>query len=47
MVLTVRYYDDPIPEKFLLAHREEGVFPDMEVCSPDSPVGRALWSPGG
>lgn len=25
MMLTVRYYGDPIPETFLLAHREDGV----------------------
>ncbi|MBW0101798.1 GreA/GreB family elongation factor [Pseudonocardia sp. KRD291] len=42
MVLTVRYPQDPEPETFLLAHREGGAQPDVEICSPDSPLGRAL-----
>lgn len=42
MVLTVRYPQDQESETFLLAHREGGAQPDVEVCSPDSPLGRAL-----
>ena len=42
MVLTVRYPEDQESETFLLAHREEGGHPDVETCSPDSPLGRAL-----
>lgn len=42
MVLTVRYPDDQESETFLLAHRGEGDHPDVETCSPDSPLGRAL-----
>ena len=42
MVLTVRYPQDQEPETFLLAHREAGAQPDVEICSPDSPLGRAL-----
>ncbi len=42
MVLTVHYADDPDPETFLLARREEGAYPGLETCSPDSPLGQAL-----
>lgn len=40
MVLTVRY-DDGSTDTFLLAARDE-VGTGIEVCSPDSPLGRAL-----
>jgi transcription elongation factor GreA len=43
MVLTVRYEDDGEVETFLLAHYEEGAYPnDLMTCSPDSPLGQAL-----
>ncbi len=42
MVITVRYEDDEETETFLLAERDEGITPGVEVCSPDSPLGRAL-----
>ncbi|WP_214401111.1 GreA/GreB family elongation factor [Pseudonocardia lacus] len=42
MVLTVRFDDDPDPETFLLAHRDDSANPGVETCSPDSPLGRAL-----
>ena len=42
MVLTVRLDDDPEPEVFLLAHGGPMVSAAPDVCSPDSPVGRAL-----
>lgn len=42
MVLTVRYPEEQESETFLLAHREEGAHLDVEICSPDSPLGRAL-----
>jgi transcription elongation factor GreA len=42
MVVTVRFDDDPGPETFLLAHRDDGARPDVEICSPDSPLGEAL-----
>lgn len=43
MVLTVRYEEDGEVETFLLAHSESGAYPpDLMVCSPDSPLGRAL-----
>ncbi len=41
MVLTVAYADGD-EETFLLAEREQDAYPDVEVCSPDSPLGRAL-----
>ncbi|MFD9888576.1 transcription elongation factor GreA [Amycolatopsis sp. NPDC059027] len=41
-VLTVRYDGDDEPEKFLLATREEGAEGDLDVYSPESPLGRAL-----
>lgn len=42
MLLTVRYLEDQDTETFLLAHREENGSPDIEICSPDSPLGRAV-----
>ncbi|MFE6610630.1 GreA/GreB family elongation factor [Amycolatopsis sp. NPDC057786] len=41
MVLTVRY-DDGDTETFLLGTRDEAGHGDLEVYSPDSPLGRAL-----
>jgi len=41
-ILTVRYEGDEEKENFLLATREEGAEGDLEVYSPDSPLGRAL-----
>jgi transcription elongation factor GreA len=42
MLLTIRYGDDPDTETFLLAHRDDAAALDLETCSPDSPLGRAL-----
>jgi transcription elongation factor GreA len=43
MMLTIRYEDDQETETFLLAHYEEGAYPEgIMICSPDSPLGRAL-----
>ncbi|MQA11291.1 MAG: transcription elongation factor GreA [Pseudonocardiaceae bacterium] len=43
MVLTVRYEGDDESEEFLLATREEGAQSgNIEVYSPDSPLGKAL-----
>jgi transcription elongation factor GreA len=42
MVLTIRYDGDDEDEQFLLATREEGAEGDLEVFSPDSPLGKAL-----
>jgi transcription elongation factor GreA len=42
MVLTVAYGDDADEETFLLAEREQDADPELEICSPDSPLGRAL-----
>lgn len=42
MVLTVSFADGGNEETFLLAEREKDVYPDVEICSPDSPLGRAL-----
>lgn len=42
MVLTVRYGDSDDTESFLLASREASAGMDMEVYSPESPLGRAL-----
>jgi transcription elongation factor GreA len=42
MVLTVRYEGDDEVEEFLLATREEGANGDLEVYSPESPLGKAL-----
>ncbi|EMD25727.1 GreA/GreB family elongation factor [Amycolatopsis azurea] len=41
MVLTVEY-DDGDTETFLLGMRDEAGHRDLEVYSPDSPIGRAL-----
>jgi transcription elongation factor GreA len=41
-ILTVRYEGDDQDEKFLLATREEGAEGDLDVYSPDSPLGKAL-----
>jgi transcription elongation factor GreA len=43
MVLTVRYDGDDDTETFLLGSREEGSHGDLEVCSPNSPLGAALF----
>ncbi|MBM7771879.1 transcription elongation factor GreA [Actinokineospora baliensis] len=42
MVLTVRYDGEDDEEVFLLATREEGGEGELEVYSPESPLGRAL-----
>lgn len=42
MVLTVRYDGDDDTETFLLATREEGSHGELEVYSPNSPLGEAL-----
>ena len=42
MVLTIRYDGDDDEEQFLLATREEGGVGDIEVYSPQSPLGKAL-----
>lgn len=41
-VLTVKYDGDDEEEKFLLATREEGAEGELDVYSPESPLGRAL-----
>jgi transcription elongation factor GreA len=42
-VVTIRYEDDEETETFLLAAREEGPHGDLEVYSPNSPLGDALF----
>jgi len=42
MLVTVRFDDAGETETFLLAQREDGAYPDVEACSPGSPLGRAL-----
>lgn len=42
MVLTVRYHDTAETHTFLLATRTEAAFGDIEVYSPQSPLGQAL-----
>jgi transcription elongation factor GreA len=42
MVLTVRYDGDDDVEQFLLGSREEGSHGDLEVYSPNSPLGAAI-----
>jgi transcription elongation factor GreA len=43
MVVTVRFEGDDESETFLMADREgAAVHGDLEVCSPRSPLGRAL-----
>lgn len=41
-ILTVRYAGDDDEEKFLLATREEGAEGEIDVYSPESPLGKAL-----
>lgn len=41
MLLTVRYHEDQETETLLLADREENGR-DIEICSPRSPLGRAI-----
>ena len=41
-VLTIKYSDDPDAEKVLLGSREEGSHGDLQVISPNSPLGAAL-----
>ncbi|MFC5995103.1 GreA/GreB family elongation factor [Pseudonocardia hispaniensis] len=42
MVLTVRFEDETETETFLLADREQGSYGEIEIYSPDSPLGKAL-----
>jgi transcription elongation factor GreA len=42
MVVTVRYGDDPVTETFLLGVRDRADSDGVPVCSPESPLGRAL-----
>ena len=43
MVLTIRFDDDPDDtETFLLGSREEGKHGELEVYSPNSPLGSAI-----
>ncbi|GAA1253153.1 GreA/GreB family elongation factor [Prauserella halophila] len=42
MVLTVRFDDDPDTDTFLLGVRDGAESGGLDVCSPDSPLGRAL-----
>jgi transcription elongation factor GreA len=47
MVLTIRYDDEDEEERFLLATREEGGGGgDIEIYSPESPLGQALLGAG-
>ncbi|MDQ4115523.1 MAG: transcription elongation factor GreA [Actinomycetota bacterium] len=41
-VLTIKYEDDEDTEKVLLGSREEGSHGDLQVVSPNSPLGAAL-----
>ncbi|WP_177238324.1 transcription elongation factor GreA [Pseudonocardia ammonioxydans] len=41
-VLTITYEDDEDTEKVLLGSREEGSHGDLQVISPNSPLGAAL-----
>ena len=41
-MLTIKYSDDPDAEKVLLGSREEGSHGDLQVISPNSPLGAAL-----
>lgn len=41
-VLEIRYEDDDETEKVLLGSREEGSHGDLQVISPNSPLGAAL-----
>jgi transcription elongation factor GreA len=42
MVVTVRFEDDMETETFLLGSLEEGAHGDLEVYSPNSPLGKAI-----
>ncbi|MEU3015821.1 GreA/GreB family elongation factor [Nocardiopsis sp. NPDC007018] len=42
MVVTVRYGDDPDTETFLLGVRDRADSDGVPVCSPESPLGRAI-----
>ena len=42
MVVTVRFEDDKETETFLLGSLEEGAHGDLEVYSPNSPLGKAI-----
>ena len=42
MVVTIDYDGDDDTETFLLGSREEGAHGDLEVNSPQSPLGRAI-----
>jgi transcription elongation factor GreA len=42
MVVTVRYEGDDDTESFLLGSREEAHTADIDVYSPESPLGKAL-----
>jgi transcription elongation factor GreA len=42
MVVTVRYENDDETETFLLGSLEEGAHGDLEVYSPNSPLGKAI-----
>jgi transcription elongation factor GreA len=41
-VLTIKYLDDEDTERVLLGSREEGSHGDLQVISPNSPLGAAL-----
>jgi transcription elongation factor GreA len=42
MVLTVHYEADGLTETFLMADRAESASHDLPICSPHSPLGKAL-----
>ena len=42
MVLTVRYEADGLTERLLMADREQACDNGLAICSPHSPLGRAL-----
>ncbi|MGH3466126.1 MAG: GreA/GreB family elongation factor [Thermocrispum sp.] len=42
MVLTVRYGDERDTETFVIASQEAEISAPVEICSPDSPLGRAV-----
>ncbi|MGH4007463.1 MAG: transcription elongation factor GreA [Pseudonocardiaceae bacterium] len=42
MIVTVRFEDDEETETFLLGSLEEGAHGDLEVYSPNSPLGQAI-----
>ncbi len=45
-VVTVRFNGDDETETFLLGSREEGAHGDLEVYSPNSPLGKAIIGAG-